>query len=796
MSSEEPKPKKDKEGFWQKHRYSIFMPPILLALLVAISLSETYLFVEYLSINVRYRARVDSDPEAHKDLVVVGINDASIESLGRYPWPRNIYGDFMQLLTLVEPKVISYDIFFPETSSALRENLIAKMQEVQPQMYEGDPEQGKSELQRMLDVFNTVYPDHDTYMADAMMMHYNVLTGALSQMPKVVGGEVEIPEDENHPDTVEGSSMVPFTNIQGDVEQIYGYGTALYPIDVFQQSAYVGFVDTEASSIDGIRRRYPLILRTGAQVYASLALKSAMLYYDVFESDVEIVLGKHVALNLLDGTVKKIPINEKGEFIINYRREEALKAIGFAHAMNTLLKMYKNGTPWPEDFPKLEGSILVIGQTAAGLTDLGPTPLKGRSPLVRVQANVVDNILKDDYLTIPPLWPFILGSLFLMWVTLVALKDRPLYLSVGIPALIVAVYVAITFWVFARFSIQFPLVWPVIGFIGVHMGAYYLHWRKEADQKKRITGMFGTYLSPELVSQMVDSGDEPKLGGEDVNITAFFSDVQSFSSFSEKLTPQQLVDLMNEYLTAMTKILMENKCYVDKYIGDAIVGIFNAPVEVQGHALKGCISCMLQHKKLEELRQKWRSEGDKWPPIVHNMQARIGMNTGQATVGNMGSENRFNYTMMGDTVNLAARCESGAKAYGVYTMITGETKEAAEAEGDDCVFRYLDKIIVKGRSVPAEMYEVVCLREDLNDETERCLKRYDEAMKLYLSQQWDAAYEAFCESAKLEPNRKELNPSSPTTPSDVMSKRALDMKANPPVAPGETWDGVYVMTTK
>ena len=172
---------------------------------------------------------------------------------------------------------------------------------------------------------------------------------------------------------------------------------------------------------------------------------------------------------------------------------------------------------------------------------------------------------------------------------------------------------------------------------------------------------------------------------------------------------------------------------------------------------------------------------------------RIGCNTGSATVGNMGSSRRFNYTMMGDTVNLAARCESGAKSFGVYTMVTGETKRAAEAGGDACVFRFLDKIIVKGRSEPAEMYEVVCLREDFNAETRECLALHEEGVKFYLAQKWDEAIAWFEKSAALEPNRPERNPDSPTTPSLVMLERCRALKRNPPPA---DWDGVYKMTTK
>ena len=173
----------------------------------------------------------------------------------------------------------------------------------------------------------------------------------------------------------------------------------------------------------------------------------------------------------------------------------------------------------------------------------------------------------------------------------------------------------------------------------------------EQKAKGRIKGMFGSYVSSDLVEQMVESGEEPSLGGEEQQITAYFSDVQSFSAFSELLSPTGLVDLMNEYLTAMTNILQEERGTLDKYIGDAIVAMYGAPIPMSDHAYQGVKTAVRMQMEQVELRKKWKAEGDKWPDIVSKMQTRIGLNTGTATVGNMGALDRFNYTMMGDMVN-------------------------------------------------------------------------------------------------------------------------------------------------
>jgi adenylate cyclase len=283
------------------------------------------------------------------------------------------------------------------------------------------------------------------------------------------------------------------------------------------------------------------------------------------------------------------------------------------------------------------------------------------------------------------------------------------------------------------------------------------------------------------------------LGGHNVVITCFFSDVQSFSSFSEVLSPGKLTDLMNEYFTPMTDILQAERGSLDKFIGDAIVAMYGAPVEVEGHALRACVAACRMQERLGELRQKWISEGDKWPALVHRMRMRIGLNTGEAIVGNMGSANRFNYTMMGDTVNLAARTESGAKQFGVYSMCTEDTKKAAETHGQDVLFRRLNKIVVKGKTQPVEVYECVCLRAAATPETLRCVEIFEQALTLYFAQKWDEAKAFFAEAEKLEPLQPGRDPGVAHNPSELMQKVCDAMKANPPPP---DWDGVFEMTEK
>jgi len=193
------------------------------------------------------------------------------------------------------------------------------------------------------------------------------------------------------------------------------------------------------------------------------------------------------------------------------------------------------------------------------------------------------------------------------------------------------------------------------------------------------------------------------------------------------------------------------------------------------------------------LREKWKSEGDKWPDLVFRMRTRIGLNTGMATVGNMGSVKRFNYTFMGDTVNLAARCESGAKSAGCYTMVGEQTREDAEKAGDGILFRYVDRWQVKGRSQPVAMHEVMGLKGQVTDSVLECKSFYEEALQAYFQQDWDKAEKKLRQSLVLEPFNPEKVPESPTTPSHVLLERVQVLRENPP---SRDWDGVFIMKTK
>lgn len=334
-------------------------------------------------------------------------------------------------------------------------------------------------------------------------------------------------------------------------------------------------------------------------------------------------------------------------------------------------------------------------------------------------------------------------------------------------------------------SIVLPMVAPLAAVLITYTGNVIYNIMMEQKDKRFLKSTFGAYISPELIDQMYAEKQEPKLGGDAGYHTAFFSDIQSFSAFSEVLEPERMVALMNEYLTEMTNVLLGRHGTLDKYIGDAIVAFYGAPVPVEDHEYQACMTALDMETKLIELRQKWESESE-WPDIVSNMHHRVGLNSGDMVTGNMGSAMRMNYTMMGDTVNIAARLEASAKQYGVYIQVAENTYKKIKDQFD---WRNLDYVQVKGKNVPVKVYELLAEKGKLKGNDPELVGLYEEGLALYNKQDWDKALKKFEQSKELE----DMFPTRPTSPSHVYILRCNHLKENPP---GDDWDGVWKLTAK
>ena len=469
------------------------------------------------------------------------------------------------------------------------------------------------------------------------------------------------------------------------------------PFPGIRQHGYFGSVNAPRGA-GGIVRRMPMLVRAGQNVFPSLSLQMVMRFWGLAADDIQAVLGDAIYLGD-SGDRRRIPIDAQGMLAINYRYEPMKPGDPLGIELPTveyfdlLIDLHQKHVVQADDAKEsipLKGRLVIVGEFA---TDSGPKPRSDESPLVYLHANVLNNILQSDYLKRADermVWGLALLMGFVgTWIV----RRYSIVLASVFTLTVLASFVWLTFALWMRSSLWVPLVAPVVEFVMLQFVVVGHRVLSEQKAKAEMRGMFGSYLSPVVIERMVESGEQPALGGVNEEITAYFSDIQSFSAFSEVLTATQLVELLNEYLTACTDIIQESGGTLDKYIGDAVVAMYGAPVEQADHAYQACRITLRIQSCLDDLRDKWTREGDKWPELVHQMRTRIGLNTGECMIGNMGSRSRFNYTMMGDNVNLAARMESGAKSWGAFNMVAQAIRDGCEKHGgDEIVFRPLGRI--------------------------------------------------------------------------------------------------------
>ncbi len=729
------------------------LAPALICLGLAFALAQSPWLqrVEDVTLDFRTRFRASSQHPPDPRVAVIGVDDDSLQRFGRWQdWPRRNHGLLLHALAAApeKPAVVGWDILFPEPS-----------------------------------------PDDEHLVEGAAALPGRVIFAAYASNDAPVGATAT---DELAPDLTQ-----PIARIEGDATTLFSAPYALLPVAPLRSVALTGFVDTPAGH-DGVRRTVPLLVRVKDRVYPSLALQSVLRFWNLTVADVRVRVGDAIYVEGKD-VRRRIPIDEAGRFFVNYRYVIADylaqgQAPGHAQIAIGYHKKYVERAEPGAPLPDLGGKILLVGLVAPGLPDNGPTPLSPETPLVFVQANVIGNILSEDYARTAN--PALVWGLALVvcvagtrWLADKRLRAYGTF-SLGVPV----IYAATTALVWRQSSVAIPLVAPVLGFAALQVFVVGRRVLKEQRKREEVQGMFGTYVSPAVVERLVNAGEPPRLGGHEEEITAYFSDIQGFSRFAELLPPDRLVELMNEYLTACTDVVTEEGGTLDKYIGDAVVAMFGAPIAQRDHAVRACLVALRVQQRLADLRAKWGAEGARWPALVAEMRTRIGLNSGPCVIGNMGSRTRFNYTMMGDNVNLASRMESGAKRWGVFTLCTEATKAACERDaGDRVVFRPLGKVRVVGRGQAVAIFEVVGLKETLAPATRACLAEFAAALARFHARDWSAAIAGFEKSAALEPFQPGRDAGVADNPSLLFAAEARRCAVSPP---GANWDGTHTMTEK
>jgi len=703
--------------------------------------------------NILYDLRLRSTTVDSIDtrIVIVDIDEKSLVQEGRWPWRRDKIAYLIDMLfDYYQIKLLGFDVVFSEPDTGAGVELLEKLA---AGPLHKDP--------LFLSTLETMRPQlsYDDLLAKSLENRAIVLgyftshklekNSEVGLLPKPLSTDKDL-----------------FSKFLFD-EQSY---VANLP-KLQEKTKFGGFFNNPSVDDDGIYRRVPLLINYKHQIYESLSL--ALFRALLEQPDVHYVIGENYGqqegdsrLEGLDIQGFHVPVDEKSILLVPYRGRQG--SFAYISATDVL-----NGLIAPE---QLKDKIIIVGTTAAGLFDSRATPVQNVYAGVEVHANILSGLL-DQSIKSRPNYMLAIELLELFFMCLLATVLFPRLSAISSAMLfgsLILTSTALSFYSWSYLNLDTYLATPIsllIMLFGIQiLFGYFFENRK----KKQLGGMFGQYIPPELVAQMSHSDEEFSLKGESREMTVLFSDVRGFTTISEGMDPQALCELINDILTPVTRVIHEHKGTIDKYIGDAIMAFWGAPMQNSLHASNAVNAGLAILQTLNSIQGAFKAKG--WPEI----DIGIGINTGKMSVGNMGSEFRIAYTVMGDAVNLGARLEGLTKQYGVKMIVSEFTSMAAP----EFTYRELDKVRVKGKLNAITIYEPLGLTKDLTQEHFQIIDTLGNALQMFRKQQWAESKQIFTSLASAYPEDK-LYP--------LYLGRIAYYLQSPPAA---DWDGAFIHTSK
>ncbi|WP_018508814.1 CHASE2 domain-containing protein [Thiobacillus thioparus] len=687
-------------------------------------------------------------PSGQDDRVaILDIDEASLKSMGRWPWSRDTLTRLVaQLFDHYGVAAVGFDVVFaePDKSSGLDTLKWLAQRDLA----------GSRDFQNALERLAPRL-DYDARFAQA-----------LAERPVSLGyyfipaGYGDARTGMLPPPSLPATAFDPLRLGMPPT----GYGANLAAFQKAAQSA--GFFNMRADP-DGTARQMSLVAPFGEAYYLALSASTLRAAFggDPVTAGVEqsSLLGRSYRTPWIEVGGIRVPLSRDGTVYVPYRAGSPFPYISAAQVLA--------GKVAPA---QLENRIMLVGSTAPGLTDLRVTPFSNTFPGVEIHAHLIAGMLDGTARSMPP-WAddarlfavLLLGALL----TGVLLRFGPvagLLASLAMLGLLLAAYAA----AWSRFWVV-PMAAPMLTIFGLYALNTAYGFFAATRSKRQITKLFGQYVPPELADEMSRDPAHYTMEGQSREMTVLFSDIRGFTNFSEKLPPAELAEVLNAYLSTMTRIVQQRRGTIDKYIGDAIMAFWNAPVDLADHASRAVQTALDMQAALAQLNQEFAARG--WPEV----KIGVGVNTGRMSVGNMGSEFRMSYTVMGDAVNLGSRLEGITKQYGVGILATQTTVEA----DPDHVFMKVDDVRVKGKETPVAIFEPLGGKAGLDESVRQGAADFELAFARYQSQDWDAAESAL----------RALNARIPRTLYDIYLERIAHFRETPPPA---DWDGVFVYTTK
>ncbi len=490
---------------------------------------------------------------------------------------------------------------------------------------------------------------------------------------------------------------------------------------------------------------------------------------------------------MIDELKKTVPTDKNGKVLLRFKGD--LNRYHPYHAIDILesgLAIENGGDPlfYPEDF---EDAYVFVIYNAPGLYDICQTPVSTMYQGSGVSVTALDNWLLDDFITPVNGWIIVLVivacSFLSAWFSYGVSKinaTRKTILFSSVFFILGPVVLLAAAWLLMLGGIYLQIMAPLTAYLTGYVGVTFYSYIAEGRQKRFIKAAFSQYLSECVINNLLSDPSQLQLGGEKRNITVFFSDIKGFTSIGEQLSPELLTEVLNIYLTELSTIIMETGGTIDKYVGDAIVAFWNAPAAIEGHASKALLAALQCQEQVQKMVERLQ------PVIIEPLYTRIGINTGESIVGNMGSRSRFNYTMFGDAVNTGSRLEGLNKQFGTYVLCTETTKEQAEAYGTIARFREIGRVLVIGKTEPVTVYEPMSpKRWDIEMQG---IENFSAALQLFYQGKLEDALSAFTANS-------EKNGDAPSKYYAVRCCQLLDQaKENPAIL--ENWQGIWVASSK
>ncbi len=737
-----------------KKRLSLIISLCVLTLSIFIKISD-FDIVEQLQFRVFDSFQIRSPRHyTPQPVKIIDIDDASLERLGQWPWPRNKLAAVIDRLTEAGVAAIATDIVFAEEDRTSPKNILPIWNQ----------EQQLSYLLKDL-------PDHDRLFAEAI------------QDSNVVSGFVLTNDKNNKKAAVKAG----FSYAGNDPKPyLPSFNGAVISLPSIEAAAKGNGALNSIADKDGILRRMPIIFLQGDSFYPTLSAEALRIAqgassYTIKSSGAngEESFGDNTGITAIKIGNYQIPTDANGKFWIYYTD----------YVPDRYVPIWKILDP-KFDLSFLAGDIIFIGTSAAGLRDIRATPLNQTTSGVEIHAQAIEQILTGEFLKRPD-WISGAEIIFMTFVGFVVIAIMANFSALwGALFTVAALAGAVSFsWFsFIHYRVLIDPVTPGIAIILIYLSESLIRYISSEKEKKQVRDAFSHYMSPALVAQLAANPEKLQLGGETKNLTFLFCDIRGFTTISESFNAHDLTKFINNFLTPMTTVILGNKGTIDKYMGDCIMAFWNAPLDDPEHSRNGCISALQMIASLKELNEKQEREakenGRKFIPI----NIGVGLNTGDACVGNMGSDQRFDYSVLGDDVNLASRLEGQSKNYGVNIVIGENTRQSVK----DFATMELDLIQVKGKTKPVRIYTLLGDVQLANDNNFQTLSAvFLKMLTEYRARNWQKANNYLKEGREIFENSLEKLHIEGLF--DLYEERIKTFKKNPPP---EGWDGSYVATSK